>query len=130
MEMHEYPETVTSSVNALVAALGERGLAAEAVGASMVRAANRAADPPPGAPGIGPGLWQTVTCRPGEDGRLAWWWMWAGPTRDAPPEYELLGPADDVRTAADRIARVLRLRDDAPADADAEVTGAAEAPAG
>lgn len=115
MEIHESRETITSVVDALVAALSERGLAAETVDDVTVRAANRAADPPPGVYGLawpGPGLWQTVACRPDEGGRIAWWWVWAGATRDASPEYELLGPANDVRAAADRIARVLRLRDD------------------
>ncbi|WP_252847400.1 hypothetical protein [Actinoallomurus purpureus] len=102
-------------VRGLAAALAGRGLAAETVGSHMVWAVNRAADgdDPVGA-AMSPGLRQAVMCRPDEDGRLLWWWVWSGPTRDAPSEYEPLGPVTDVDTAADRIAAVLRLDGVAP----------------
>jgi hypothetical protein len=43
------------------------------------------------------------------EGALTWFWQWSGPTRDAPPEYELLGPADATAEAGERICRVLSL---------------------
>jgi hypothetical protein len=104
--------TVTPLISGLVRALTIRGLAAEAVGAAMVWAVNRAADPdgddPVGAV-MSPGLRQAVVCRADETGHLLWWWVWSGPTRDAPTEYEPLGPATEVDAAAVRIAAVLRL---------------------
>lgn len=106
------PETINGYVTALVTALDDRGLVAEPIGTRMVRAKNIAAD----APGddartaaMSPGLRQTVLCERGDSGEFAWFWMWAGPTREAPPEAEYLGPAADTDEAADRIARVLRL---------------------
>ncbi|MEV5708884.1 hypothetical protein [Actinoallomurus sp. NPDC052274] len=101
---------IGSLVRDLARTLAARGLVAEVVGASRVWAVNRAADgdDPVGA-AMSPGLRQAVVCRPDEDGRLLWWWGWSGPTRDAPSEYEPLGPATDVEAAACRIASVLRL---------------------
>ncbi|MCO5971140.1 hypothetical protein [Actinoallomurus soli] len=101
---------VGSLVRDLARSLAARGLAAEVVGASMVWAVNRAVDgEDPVGRAMSPGLRQAVACRPDEDGRLLWWWVWSGPTRDAPSEYEPLGPAADVEAAADRIVSVLRL---------------------
>lgn len=40
---------------------------------------------------------------------LYWHWQWAGPTRDAPPEYEPMCPADAIAEASERLTRVLRL---------------------
>lgn len=56
---------------------------------------------------MSPGLRQEVACRPGEAGVLWWFWVWSGPTRQSPPEYEPLCPADQVERAAEWIARVL-----------------------
>lgn len=92
----------------LAVALSSRGLIAEIGGVDTVRAANRDAEPPvDGA--MSPGLRQAVVCRPDADGLLLWWWVWSGPTREAPREYEQLGPAADIDAAADRIVNVLRL---------------------
>jgi hypothetical protein len=109
-----HPEPPAKHVELLVRALERRGFTAEAVGAATVRAANHAVGPAEGDPlaaSLSPGLSQTVLCRPGEDGRLMWWWVWSGPTREAPSEYEPLGPATEIDATADRIARVLRLDD-------------------
>lgn len=38
-------------------------------------------------------------------------WVWSGPTRDAPAEYEPMVPADDVEEAARRIVNVLRIEE-------------------
>lgn len=68
-------------------------------------------DSGPAGKALNPGLSQTVECSTAEaDGRLWWWWLWSGPTRDAPPELEPLCPADEIDLAADRIARVLAER--------------------
>jgi hypothetical protein len=107
------PDTVARFLNQLTAALVERGLVAEAFGARMVWAKNPAAEPPSGesrAITMSPGLRQSVLCQPdGEPGRLAWFWVWSGPTREAPPELEYLCPAEDFDQAANRITHVLRL---------------------
>jgi hypothetical protein len=108
------PEIVVLYLEALAAALVERGLVAEVFGSRMVWAKNGAADPPAGGDPLAlmmmsPGLRQTVVCQRDDSDRLAWFWVWSGPTRDAPPEHEYLGPAEYVDQAADRIARVLCL---------------------
>lgn len=54
-------------------------------------------------------LSQRVALAPDDNGVLCWWWQWSGPTRDAAPEYQLLGPADGIADAGERIARVLAL---------------------
>jgi hypothetical protein len=48
----------------------------------------------------------------------AWWWhwQWSGPSRDAPPEYEPMVPADDVDEAARRLANVLHIAETAGAE--------------
>lgn len=53
-------------------------------------------------------------CGTAGDGRLMWFWQWSGPTRESPPEYEPLGPADDIGHAAEMIARVLRITGEGP----------------
>lgn len=96
----------------LVAALIARGLHARVLRGAWVLASNPAGDPPAGdhrAKVLSPGLRQTVMCGSGGDGRLMWFWQWSGPTRESPPEYEPLGPADDVAQATEMIARVLRI---------------------
>ena len=111
------PETVATFVEGLTAVLADRGLIAEVFGARTVWAKNRAADPPgadPRAVAMSPGLRQTVTCQPDDAGRLAWFWVWSGPTRDAPSELEYLCPAEHLDQAADRIARVLCLEGAGP----------------
>ncbi|MCO5994187.1 hypothetical protein [Actinoallomurus rhizosphaericola] len=40
---------------------------------------------------------------------LWWHWVWPGPTRDDPPEYEPMVGADDVDEAARRITNVLHV---------------------
>ncbi|MCO6010538.1 hypothetical protein NE236_36830 [Actinoallomurus purpureus] len=49
-------------------------------------------------------------------GALWWWWVWSGPTRDAPLEYEPMVPADDVDEAARRLSNVLRVAEPARAE--------------
>jgi len=53
---------------------------------------------------------QTVACRRGADGRLWWYWVWSGPTRDSAPDFEPLCPAQQTGLAATRIVCVLSLR--------------------
>ena len=43
-----------------------------------------------------PGLRHAVVCRADDAGALLWWWVWSGSTRDAPPEYQPLGPAAEI----------------------------------
>ncbi|MEV5747153.1 hypothetical protein AB0L00_04990 [Actinoallomurus sp. NPDC052308] len=107
------PETITKHIRALAVALTARGLSAEPFGTRMVMAKNSAADPSAQQDTRGarmsPGLKQTVLCQWDDSGHLAWYWMWAGATREAPPELEYLGPAEDIERTAERLARVLRL---------------------
>ncbi|GAB3958035.1 hypothetical protein GCM10029978_001980 [Actinoallomurus acanthiterrae] len=107
------PEKVVLFLEALTAALTRRGLVAEAFGTRMVWVKNPAADASGGDPraaAMSPGLRQSVVCqRDGDSGRLAWFWVWSGPTRDAPSELEYLCPAEYVEQAANRITHVLRL---------------------
>jgi hypothetical protein len=56
-----------------------------------------------------PALAQRVQVSTDDKGALNWYWQWSGPTRDAPPEYELLCPAAAIAEATERIARVLAL---------------------
>jgi hypothetical protein len=42
-------------------------------------------------------------------GDLWWHWQWPGPTREAPPEYEPMVPAEEVDEAVRRIANVLHV---------------------
>jgi hypothetical protein len=102
-------EQARTLLDGLASALIQAGLHATVARDGTVEARN------PGVAGTGPlgaalspGLRQTVALR--RDGRdLAWYWVWSGPTRDAPDELEPLGPGDDVAQAAERIAGVLRL---------------------
>jgi hypothetical protein len=105
------PEVIESRLEALAAALAERGLIAEPFATKMVWAKNGAAEPQHSDPQavMSPGLRQTVVCQPDDAGRLSWFWVWSGPTREAPSELEYLGPAELITETADRIARVLRL---------------------
>lgn len=111
MDNRIHPETVTILTRKLAGHLRDRGLSADPVGANMVCVANRAADPTADAAlaRMSPGLSQAVLCRPGEDGELAWWWIWTARGED--PEYEWLCPATEITTATDAIARVLALAD-------------------
>jgi hypothetical protein len=89
------PKVVSLLLDALSVALAQRGLVAESfttrvVRAWMVWAKNSDADPPGGDPlaMMSPGLRQTVVCQPDDDGRLSWFWVWSGPTPEAPVELE------------------------------------------
>ena len=99
-------------IEALSRALVARKLEVHTQAGARVRAKNAAtAGSGPAGEALNPGLSQTVECSTAEaDGRLWWWWLWSGPTRDAPPELEPLCPADEIDLAADRIARVLAER--------------------
>jgi hypothetical protein len=55
------------------------------------------------------GLCQIVVLSTRADHSLHWFWQWSGATRDAPPEYEYLCPAEDIDEAAERIYTVLRV---------------------
>ena len=96
-------------IEALSRALVARKLEVHTQAGARVRAKNAAtAGSGPAGEALNPGLSQTVECSTAEaDGRLWWWWLWSGPTRDAPPELAPLGPADEIDRAAARIARVL-----------------------
>ena len=95
----------------LVDALRERGLSAEPLGASMVFAVNRAADPPPGGARLSPGLRQVVQCRVDDMGQLGWWFVWTAPGEM--PTYEWFAPAVEIDAAVAKIARVLAVRPEA-----------------
>ncbi|MEV5704081.1 hypothetical protein [Actinoallomurus sp. NPDC052274] len=49
-------------------------------------------------------------------GGLWWHWKWPGPTRESPPEYEPMVPAEDVAEAARRLANVLHVAEVAGAE--------------
>lgn len=107
-------EAVQARVRELEAVLTARGLTvhthADERGAFVVvRNDASAADDPVGQR-INRGLTQTVVLSKRGTGELAWFWQWSGATRDAPPEYEYLCPADAIAEAGDRIAKVLGLR--------------------
>lgn len=57
-------------------------------------------------------LVQRVHLAVDDEGALCWYWQWSGPTRESAGEYELLGAAAAIHEAAERIARVLALRDE------------------
>ncbi|PKK12521.1 hypothetical protein [Thermomonospora sp. CIF 1] len=104
------PRPVAELVTALVSALEARGLVGAVYRGGVVRVLNPAGEPDGGDPCglMSPGLRQEVRClRNPDDGALWWYWAWAGPTRQSPPDLEPLCPAADVETAADRIAKVL-----------------------
>ena len=102
---------VAERVAALVAALQARGLVGTVAALGVVRAFNPAGEPDCGdvrGRMMSPGLRQEVQCRRNlVDGALWWYWAWAGPTRQSPPDLEPLCPAADIEMAADRIAKVL-----------------------
>jgi hypothetical protein len=94
----------------LISALTKRGINATPTGRSAVVAKNIMAEPAGDDPRgqlMSPGLRQEVICRPRSDSALWWHWVWSGPDRNSPPEYEPLCPIEDVETAAARITRVL-----------------------
>jgi hypothetical protein len=123
MDDRVHPETIDVLIEMLLDELRLRGLSAEAFGANMVRAANRAAEPSHDDPRatLSPGLRQTLICRPDEENRPGWWWIWIG--SDGDPEYEWLCPGVQPGTAADAVARVLAVRPDN--DLDERVGGSA-----
>jgi hypothetical protein len=101
-------------VDALVTILSRRGLTARAQRGAIVGVENRAACPDENdrvAQALYPGLRQEIACAPlNGTGPLWWHWVWSGPTRDAPSEWEPLVPIGELTAAADRIATVLALR--------------------
>ncbi|WP_344949008.1 hypothetical protein [Actinomadura miaoliensis] len=116
-------ERVTTVSTALVSALEARGLIGRVLALGVVLAINPAGDPEDGDPRtrvMSPGLRQEVRChRNPRDGVLWWYWAWAGPTRQSPPDLEPLCPAADAELAAERIAKVLEV----PFSADAASHG-------
>jgi len=104
-------DATSQYVTRLAAELMARGLATTTRVGHMVTARNRALDPPADdqrARLLSPGLIQPVVCGPHADtGEIWWFWVWSGLTPDDPPEYEPLCPAEEIRTAARRIAAVL-----------------------
>jgi hypothetical protein len=98
-----------SSLDALAAELCEKGLEALILRGGLLTSA----DPQEtnvAAKTMNHRMTQTVACRRGTDGRLWWYWVWSGPTRDSAPDFEPLCPAQQIGLAATRIARVLSLR--------------------
>jgi hypothetical protein len=65
---------------------------------------NRTTDPLGRA--LNPGMKQSIALGD-HDGALFWFWVWTGVTRDAPPEYEPMVPAEDLDEVARRLANVL-----------------------
>ncbi|MCW2948225.1 MAG: hypothetical protein JWR24_4942 [Actinoallomurus sp.] len=55
---------------------------------------------------LNPGMKQSIALGD-RDGVLWWHWVWSGVTRDAPPEYEAMCPADDLDEVARQLANVL-----------------------
>lgn len=112
MDDRANPENVAVLVAILVSALCDLGLSAEVFGASMIWAANHAADPPPGshsrAVRLSPGLRQVIQCRADEIGQLGWFWVWSSPGEM--PTYEWFASALHIDAAAAKIARVLAVR--------------------
>ena len=103
-------ETIQGYLRDLATALTARGLTVRVhERASILVARNEAVrgDDPLGR-AMNPGLTQIVALS-NDSGTLAWYWQWSGPTRDAPPEYELLCPADAIAEAGERVARVLAM---------------------
>jgi hypothetical protein len=101
-------ETVQGYLRDLATVLTARGLTVrvhERAGILVARNDAVQGDDPLGRT-MNPGLTQIVALS-NDSGTLAWYWQWSGPTRDAPPEYELLGPADAIAEAGERVARVL-----------------------
>ncbi|MFC5187269.1 hypothetical protein [Actinomadura harenae] len=97
-------------MRALVAELEARGLKIRVHGHGVVWVRNPAGDPAPddklGAL-MAPRLNQEVWCRPNGGDHALWWWAWAAPERNQPPDLEPLCPVDEPRRAADAIAHVL-----------------------
>ncbi|GAA4130775.1 hypothetical protein [Actinomadura keratinilytica] len=114
---------VAELVTALVEELQARGLVGAVYRGGVVRVLNPAGEPDRSDPyaRVSPGLRQEVQClRNPDDGGAPWWyWAWAGPTRQSPPDLEPLCPATDAATAAERIAKVLEV----PSSADAASHG-------
>jgi hypothetical protein len=101
-------ETVQGYLQDLATVLTARGLTVrvhDRAGVLMARNEAAGGDDPVGR-AMNPGLTQIVALS-NDSGSLAWYWQWTGPTRDAPPEYELLCPADAIAEAGERVARVL-----------------------
>ncbi|MFD0900570.1 hypothetical protein [Actinomadura sediminis] len=99
-----------SAALALAKEVQARNLEVVAVRAGSVRVRNPAGEPDqddPQGQAFSPGLRQEVVSRLWTDGVLWWFWVWSGPTRNSCAELEPLCPADDVVTAADRLAKVL-----------------------
>ncbi|RSN59572.1 hypothetical protein [Actinomadura sp. WAC 06369] len=102
-----------SAALALAKEVQARDLEVVAVRPGSVRVRNPAGEPDkddPQGQAFSPGLRQEVVCRD-RGGVLWWWWVWSGPTRDSCAELEPLCPVADVATAADRLARVLAVRE-------------------
>jgi hypothetical protein len=112
------PDTNTADANEvakglilrLVPLLVRQGLqvVAERNGTIEVRnpSGNRTTDPL--GQRLNPGMRQHIAIGDRDrDGVLTWFWVWSGPTRDAPPEYEAMCPADDLDEVARRLANVL-----------------------
>ncbi|GAA3219985.1 hypothetical protein [Actinocorallia longicatena] len=110
---------VSTGVSTLLALLEARlrafGLAV-AVGESSLIARNIRESEGATAAGraMNPGLRQEVTCQPDAAGVPWWFWVWQGPTRDAPGELEPLCPAANLEWAAERITRVLAMPEGPP----------------
>jgi hypothetical protein len=101
-------ETVQGYLRDLATVLAARGLTVrvqERAGILVARNEAARGDDPVGR-AMNPGLTQIVALS-NDSGTLYWYWQWSGPTRDAPPEYELLAPADAIAEVGERVARVL-----------------------
>lgn len=104
-------ELVRERLGELAAALTARGLGVrvdERGGRITARNAAAETDDPRGR-AMNPGLSQDVVLSVHDDESLHWYWAWTGARRGAPAEYEYLCPAEEIETAAAKVAAVLRL---------------------
>lgn len=117
-------EMAQGYVDQLVAELGDRGLqvTARVLGLAIKNPAVAGTDA--AGRSMSPGMAQEVLLLDRPKLGLSWWWVWPGMDSgergapEPPSQIEALCPAGDIEFAADRIVKVVRLRDreDLPED--------------